>query len=172
MAELDPDLIENAALRFVAGSTECDALKEFREGLRLLNQRYPARALIHFMRATAHEQDNPYFISYVGLTLGLAHRKWTEAEELCQTALKMRRNQPQLHLNLAQLYLRAGRKEEALEALVAGLQYTARDSRITRALQQLGVRRPPVFPFLGRGNPLNRCAGQLRHLTFRLLHVA
>ena len=44
--------------------------------------------------------------------------------------------------------------------------------RALHALNRLGNRRRPIFPFLGRKNALNRYAGRLRHLTLRLLHVA
>ena len=172
MRDIELDFAENAALRFLAGNNECQALKEFREGVRLLHNRYPARALVHFMHACDMEKDNPYFMSYLGLTLALAHRRWKEAEEFCETALRMRRNQAQLHLNLAQVHLAAGRRGDAMETLQAGLQFTARDPRLAHALNRLGNRRRPIFPFLGRKNALNRYAGRLRHLTLRLLHVA
>lgn len=83
----------------------------------------------------------------------------------------MRRNQPQLYLNLAQVYLSEDKRAEAHETLVEGLRYTARDSRLLRALQRLGMRRRPAFPFLSRSHFLNRCVGHIRHLTGKLLHA-
>ena len=169
--ELQSADAESATLRFLAGHQDCEALKEFREGLRLLSNSYPARALIHFMRASEREPSNPYFTSYVGLSVALAHGKWKEGVELCESALRLKRNVPQLHLNLAQVHLSAGNRELAYETLVAGMRFTARDLRLARALERLGVRRAPLFPFLKRSNPLNRYAGRVRHVTGKLLHL-
>jgi len=169
---IELDFADGAALRFAARSTECDALKEFREGLTLLHNRYSARALIHFLRASELEKGNPYFLSYLGLTLALAHQKWAEAEELCTSALRMRRNQPQLYLNLAQVQLCRDNKEEAYETLVAGVQYTGRDPRLVRALSRFGTRRRPLLPFLSRRHRLNHYFGRIRSLAYRVLRVA
>lgn len=171
MRDIELDFTDRAALRFLAGNNDCEALKEFREGVRLLHNRYAARALVHFLHASDIEKENPYFLSYLGLSVALAHRRWSDAVELCEKALRMRRNQPQLHLNLAQVYLEEGDREAAIDTLKEGLHYTARDPRLLRALEQLGVRRAPIFPFLNRSNLLNRAVGRVRHLTFRLLRV-
>lgn len=169
MRELELQPADSAALRFMAGNTECEALNEFREGLRLLDNNYPARALINFLRASEKEPSNPYFTSYVGLTLAVAHGKWKEGVELCESALRLRRNQPQLHLNLAQVHLSSGNRESAYETLRAGLRFTANDQRLVRALSKLGARRRPIIPFLRREHALNRYAGRVRHMTMKLL---
>ena len=168
---LELEANDNAAMRFMTLSGENETLNEFREGLRLLSSSYPARALIHFMRAAEKEKENPYFMSYLGLTLAIAHTRWTEGAELCEKALRLKRNQAQLHLNLAQVHLSAGNREEAYAVLEAGLRFTARDPRIVRAMNRLGNRRQPIFPFLNRKNPINRYAGRVRHITKKLLRA-
>lgn len=75
MRDVELEFSESAALRFAAGASESEALREFREGLTLLHNRCPARALIHFLHATEAEKNNPYFLSYLGLTVALAPSK-------------------------------------------------------------------------------------------------
>ena len=91
------------------------------------------------------------------------------AEELCHAAVRMNRKEVQSWLNLAEVYIQAGQKGDAVEALTVGLPYTKRDVRLIRALRKLGVRRPPVFAFLERKHFLNRHIGKLRHKVLQVL---
>jgi tetratricopeptide (TPR) repeat protein len=75
---------------------------------------------------------------------------------LCLEALGLRRNHPQLYLNLAEVYQTAGRPQEAIEVLEKRLASTGRDLRIRRAFNKLGSRRKPVLSFLHRSNAMNR----------------
>jgi lipopolysaccharide biosynthesis regulator YciM len=81
----------------------------------------------------------------------------------------MKRNQAQLYLNLAEVYMASGRREEAREALIAGMKYARRDVRLSIAMAKLTTRRQPVFSFLERKHPLNRHFGLLRHKTLSML---
>lgn len=146
-----------------------EAAKEFQRGMTFYRNQYPGKALPHVRQAAELEKNNPTYVSYLGLIVGLAQKKWGEAEKLCQGALRMRRHDPQLYLNLAEVYLKARRKEDAVYILTTGLQYTKQDVRLRRALRRLGVRRAPVFSFLGRGHPLNRHVGKLRHRLLELV---
>ncbi len=143
--------------------SESVAVKEFREGLALLGNGYASKAMGHFARARELDRNNPFYLSYQGLALAASERNWDEAEELCYTALRMRRTQPELYLNLAEVYRLAGKKSDALETLCEGLRYTKSDPRLAQALKRLGERRRPVLPFLDRQNFLNRQLGRLRH---------
>jgi Flp pilus assembly protein TadD len=142
---------------------DAGALIEFKKGLGLLQKGYSLDAVTKLRHAASLEPHNAYFLSYLGLAVGVAQRKWAEAESLCLEALRIKRNLPQLYLNLAELYERSGRVAEAIEVLSEGLRFTGRDSRLTAALRSHGVRSGPVVPFLGRGNFLNRYFGRLRY---------
>ncbi len=147
--------------------SESVAVKEFREGLTLLSNGYASKAMSHFARARELDRNNPFYLSYQGLALAASERQWEEAEELCFTALRMRRTQPELYLNLAEVYRLAGKKSDALETLSAGLRFTKGDPRLAQALRRLGARRPPVLPFLDRKNFFNRQLGRLRHKVLK-----
>ncbi|MBZ5698025.1 MAG: tetratricopeptide repeat protein [Acidobacteriia bacterium] len=139
------------------------ALTQFKQGMRMLRDGHLNDALVHFRNALDLEKENPYYMSFVGVSLARAERKWTPALKLCEMALSMKRNEAQLYLNLAEVYMSAGRREEALMTLDRALASLGRDARIQRARMKLGNRRSPLLPFLSRQNVLNRHLGILRH---------
>jgi Flp pilus assembly protein TadD len=143
--------------------TDNVALIEFKQGVRMLRDSHPHNALAHFRKAVDLDQHNPYYISFVGVSLARAERKWEPALKLCELALSMKRNEPQLYLNLAEVYTAAGRREEALITLDRGLASLGPQVRIQQERLKLGRRRSPALPFLDRQNFLNRCLGALRH---------
>ena len=151
---------------------DTEAFREFKTGLTLLRDNYATRALGHIQKAAELEKNNPYYMSYLGVVLARSESKWGEAQRLCDSAVRMKRNQAQLYLNLAEVYAAAGRREDAREALESGLKFARRDVRLTIAINKLTQRRPPVLSFLSRRHPLNRQLGRLRHRTMRLFGQA
>jgi Flp pilus assembly protein TadD len=149
--------------------TDTEAFREFKTGLTLLRDNFADRALPHMRRAVDLDKNNPYYMSYLGVVLAKSEKKWGEAERLCDSAVKMKRNQAQLYLNLADVYKTAGRRQEAVEALQAGLKFARRDIRLTIAMNRLSPRRLPVVGFLHRSHPINRQLGMIRHRTLNIL---
>jgi len=147
---------------------DTEAFREFKTGLTFLRDNYANRALSHIQRAAELEKNNPYYMSYLGVALARTQQKWGEAERLCDSAVRMKRNQAQLYLNLAEVLMAAGRREDAREALVSGMKYARRDIRLNIAMAKLTPRRSPIFSFLQRTHPLNRHFGMLRHKTLRV----
>ena len=147
---------------------DTEAFREFKEGLTLLRDNYATRALPHMQRAMDLDKNNPYYMSYLGVVLARSEQKWGEAERLCDAAVRMKRNQAQLYLNLAEVYATAGRRDEAVDALQAGLKFARRDVRLSIALNRLMHRRAPVFSFLERRHPVNRQLGIIRHRTLQM----
>lgn len=146
-----------------------EAEKEFKAGMTQYQADYYARALAHFQKAVELDKSNATYLSYLSLLVALAQKNYEAAEQLGHSALRMKRNDPQIYLNLAEVYLKAGDKEGAVEALQVGLTYTKQDVRLKRALRKLGVRRPPVIPFLERKHFLNRYLGKARHKILQIL---
>jgi Flp pilus assembly protein TadD len=147
---------------------DTEAFREFKQGLTLLRDNYAIRALPHMQRAMDLDKANPYYMSYLGVVLARSEQKWGEAERLCDAAVRMKRNQAQLYLNLAEVYATAGRKDEAVDALQAGLKFARRDVRLSIALNRLMQRREPVLSFLERKHPVNRQLGILRHRAMQM----
>lgn len=140
-----------------------DVVSEFKKGLTALRNDQPHNAVAHLRQALATDHENPFCLSYYGVALARAEHNWAMAEASCLAALRVKRDQPYLYLNLAEVYRRAGEREDALTTLYNGLQFTQWDPVLVRALEELGIRRPPVLSFLDRKNFLNRQLGRLRH---------
>jgi len=138
-------------------------LAEFKQGIELLRKGHSARAVECFRHATELKQQNPFYISFLGVAMARAQGQWATAVELCKRAVSLKRTDAQLYLNLAEVYVSAGRRDIAVETLDAASRYCAADARIGRMRGRLGRRTSPVLPFLDRGNPLNRSLGKLRH---------
>ncbi|HUO33532.1 MAG TPA: tetratricopeptide repeat protein [Candidatus Acidoferrum sp.] len=138
-------------------------MADFKECLKHLRDGHLDEALARVRLALETTPTNPFYLSYAGLLVALAEKQFGDAEKLCREALKLRRNHPQLYLNLAEVYYTARRPEEAIEVLERGFTSTGRDRRIRRALENLGRRREPVFSFLHRNNAMNRVLGRWRH---------
>ncbi|HKS65723.1 MAG TPA: tetratricopeptide repeat protein [Candidatus Acidoferrales bacterium] len=138
-------------------------MSDFKECLKHLRDGQPDEALQHARRALGVAPKNPFYLSYTGLLAALAERRFADAETLCREAVGMKHNHAQLYLNLADVYVQAGRNGDAIATLEKGLISAGRDFRIRRALEKLGVRRDPFFSFLHRGHPLNRTFGRWRH---------
>jgi tetratricopeptide (TPR) repeat protein len=142
---------------------DLDAFREFREGLALLRDGEPGAAIELLHHAFERDPENSYYMSYYGLSMGLAEGMWAEAERLCHTALCRGRRQAQLYLNLAEVYEVTGRRQAASDTLARGLHYLPHDVRLKMRFGQLMLRRPEVLPFLSRTNPINRYLGIWRH---------
>jgi len=139
------------------------ALSEFKHGVELLRNGYPADALEYLRHASELEPRNPHYLSFLGVTIARAQREWVAAAKLCETALSSRRNEAQLYLNLAEVYIAAGRRKDAVKLLDTGLESCGPDPRLAGLRGKLEKRSTPVLPFLGRKHFLNRNLGKLRH---------
>lgn len=146
-----------------------EAEKDFKEAIKLYHNHFVTEALEMMKKALEEDRNNPVYLSHLGVLMAQAKKNYSMAEKLCSQALKKKHNDPELHLNLATVYVEAGRTDDAVYALQQGLKYTKRDKRLVARLKQLGDRRPPVIPFLDRENFLNKQLGKLRHNVMQAL---
>src|SRR5260370_15185000 len=113
--------------------TELDHMVEFREGVELLKNEYPEKALVKLRRAFEKDKHNPYYISFLGLSIARAEQKWDQAMELCETAVKLKHTEIQFHMNLMEAYAFAGGREKALHKLDSPLRLFGNDARLKRS---------------------------------------
>ena len=142
--------------------TDNAGLQEFKQGIELLRNGYASEALEYLQHAAALKQQNPFYLSFLGVCTARAQKKWAPALELCKTAIQIKRDDVQLHLNLAEVYISAGQREDAVETLNNAVRFCGEDQRIDRQRKKLGRRGSPVLPFFERGHFLNRNLGKLR----------
>src|SRR5437763_15063284 len=116
---------------------DTEAFREFKTGLTLLREKHAEKALPHMRRAVDLEKNNPYYMSYLGVVLARSEGRCSEAERLCDSAVRMKSNQAQPYSTLAEVYAAAGRREDARETLWSGLEFARRDLRLAVASKRL-----------------------------------
>lgn len=143
-----------------------DAEAVFKEGLMQYRNGYWGKALDKFREAVDLDKQNSTYVAYLALLVALATKSYDEAETLGRMALRLDHKNVQAYLNLSEVYVRARRKQDAVEALREGLKFTKQDRSLVRGLEKLGARQSPALSFLERGHPINKGIGQLRHKLF------
>ena len=151
------------------GAVDINPMTEFREGVELLKNEYPQKALAKLRRAYECDKHNPYFMSFLGLSIARAQRKWDLASELCETAVQLKPKEIQFYLNLGEVYAASGMRERALDKLDDAVQLFGEDARLRQARSKVQNRRSPILPFFGRTHLLNRELGKLRHGALKYL---
>jgi tetratricopeptide (TPR) repeat protein len=99
--------------------------------------------------------------SYYGVCVAMVRRRYAEAVKYCKISLRSNFLDPDHRYNLAKVYLERNDRRRAVEALNAGLRLNAKHRRLNSMFNELGRRRPPVIPFLPRGNALNIWLGKM-----------
>lgn len=102
-------------------------------------------------------------LSYFGLCLALVQRKFKPAIDLCKRAIELQFYNGDHYANLARVFVAAGNRKKALEAVEDGLRQHPDDDALMRVRSELGVRAKPPVPFLDRSHPINVTLGQARH---------
>jgi len=140
-----------------------NSFSDFKEGVKLLKNDYPQKALVKLQSAFESDKHNPYYVSFLGVSIARAQQNWAQATELCDMAVQLNPKEIQFHLNLAEVYALAGLREMSLHKLDYALGLFGDDPRLKRARSKVEKRRAPVLPFFGRDHFLNRELGKLRH---------
>lgn len=102
--------------------------------------------------------DNPEWYPLLGFCIAKERGHVSKGLELCRSALTWQPEQPEHYYYLGRVLLVANRKDEAIQALRQGLGLGDCQS-IKTLLHELGIRKPPVIPWLHRDNLLNKWLG-------------
>jgi tetratricopeptide (TPR) repeat protein len=144
---------------------------------KLLKKKKYESALKLVIAALEQYPDEPILLSYYGYLEALVHKNYTHGITTCLKAREIVLEKaisgrdffnPVLYLNLGRVYLAAGNKEDAFEALRMGLIFGNENEDLLCELRELGMRKKPVVPFLQRSNPVNKYLGKLLYNVFRL----
>jgi tetratricopeptide (TPR) repeat protein len=160
---LDPRPGENRA----AGVLCRPAEEAFKKGLTALrhSEMTVARALfeaaIQLERRSGAARIQPRYISYYGLSLADDVTRRPMALDCCRRAVKEEFFNPDLFLNLSRVYQALGNRAEAHKAAVRGLALDPKHPGLKTHVSEMGVRRRPPLPFLGRDNFLNVTLGKM-----------
>ncbi len=120
----------------------------------------------HFYLARAcfeqalNENRNAFHCSFLAFAMSRTGGGLEEATALALEVVECEPGNSVCYLNLGRVYLADGERKKAIAAFRKGLQYSVNEE-IVAELERLGTRKPPLFPSLGRENPLNRYLGFL-----------
>jgi tetratricopeptide (TPR) repeat protein len=148
-----------------------DILKRIDDAVALTKNEEYLRALTLFLDVYGGEEPpSPMLsaktaagLSYFGLCLALMERKFKPAIDLCKRAIELQFYNVDHYANLARVYVAAGNRKKAIEAVEQGLKPHPEDEVLLEVRRQLGVRAKPPVPFLDRAHPINVTLGQARH---------
>lgn len=144
--------------------TGTDVDEELRTGVALCRAGDWERGLPLLVRlAEERGQLSPVAKSYLGYGLAYRQRKVREGLKLCRRAVEQEFYQPDVLYNLARTEVLAKNRVAAVQALETGLKIDPDHRGLMELRDQVGIRRPPVIPFLARENVLNVLLGRLRH---------
>lgn len=130
---------------------------EFERARRALSMGNSVAALASLERALGLE-DNPAWYSYLGYCIARERGQVSRGVELCMTSIARDPDASEHYLNLGKVHLVTGDRTAAIRALREGMARGG-SAEIVEQLTALGQRKPPVFRFLARSNPLNRYLG-------------
>lgn len=131
-------------------------------------------AYILLMEAVVHYPDDAIILSLYGSLQALVDKKCRSGVDSCRKALTLFKPKdsrtasvlyPLFYLNLGRAYLAAGKKKEAVEAFLKGLDYDKHYSELKKEMKLLGMRKKPPVAFLERSNPINIFIGMLVNKT-------
>lgn len=120
-----------------------------------------------YERAHRLDLNDPMAMSYHGMALATMRGAYLQGIVFCEEAVRRVGANPELLVNLAKAYTAASSKREAVRCLRRALTRSGgAHSGALSELLKLGLRRPPVIPFLPRSFFLNKWLGKLRHRLF------
>ncbi len=103
--------------------------------------------------------------SYYGLCVAMVKHKYADALKYCNISVKANFMDPEHRINLALVYLERDDRKNAVRNLEAGLRLSPTNKRIHKIFSEIGQRKPVLFSFLSRRNPINIWFGRLREPT-------
>lgn len=160
--DADVELLE--ATGAVSRQSLDDETRElFERGIAALEDGRVADALGFLREANALAPDHAQLRSVLGLAVAQADGNFPEARTLCEDAAKQEFFNPAVYLNLAKVFLRFGRRSEALRYLRRGQMIDPGNTSIQALIASLGRRRLPIIPFLPRRHAFNRVLGNARN---------
>lgn len=108
-------------------------------------------------------------MSYFGLCLAKVHGDLDQALDICEQALRRAPGNTEIRTNLGRIHRLRGENAAAHRVFLAAYRSNPGCSIPATELTRMGVRRPPLLPFLHREHWCNRVLGRLRHRLLQFL---
>jgi tetratricopeptide (TPR) repeat protein len=134
-----------------------ESAKLVAKGLEALANDHDYLALTCFEQAIRLEWT-PLACSSLAFCMAKVRGKYLEATQLARKALDTEPENPAHYKNLGRILLLAGDNEQGIDMLRQGLKYGEQLS-IVQELENLGIRKTPIFKSLPRSHPFNKNLG-------------
>jgi tetratricopeptide (TPR) repeat protein len=134
-----------------------EAKRIFTKGLEGLAQGDTLLALGFFEKVRQME-NSPVVDSYYAFCIAKERGQVSKAISLCKESIKREPNNSLHYLNLGRIHLLENNKTEAIRIFREGLNFEE-NLQIVEELKRLEIRKPPIFRFLKRSNPINKYFG-------------
>ena len=119
-------------------------------------------ALDHLIDALRIAPKNPLYLSYFGYCIAQVQGDFDRAIRHCKQALDVLPLDPILNVNLGKVYRLRGDNLTAHRVFLNAFQINRHHPSPAAELTRMGIRRPPVIPFLSRSHWCNRYLGMVR----------
>ena len=134
----------------------------FTQAIEHMNRNRYDKAIALLKQALHIAPDNPYYLSYLGLCAAYNGENHEAAITLCRRALSLCPGDTAIHVNLGKVYRLKGDIKSAHSTFLDAWRRNKEHPAPAAELSRLGIRRPPVLPFLDRSHTLNKYLGKLR----------
>lgn len=132
-----------------------------------INRNRYEKAICLLKKAIRMAPRNPYYLSFLGLCHAQTGGDHAEALAACRRALAMKPRDTVLMVNLGRVQRLAGDNGAAYTTFLEAWKLDRAHPSPAAELSKMGIRRPPVIPFLPRGHWLNKYAGMARARLLR-----
>lgn len=134
----------------------------FGQALELLSRNRVREAMKRLEEALQISPNNAAYLSHYGVCVASEREDFPAALKLCERAVKMDPKNPINRVNLGKIYRLQGNNTKAYATFIQAWKTDKTHPSAAAELSRMGIRRPPVFPFLSRSHWLNRRFGLLR----------
>ena len=134
------------------------------EALDLFYRGEYARCLQKLQQIEAYGAGDPRFAALLNACSSLRQGRLNPAIRACSQLLNQESHLGDIHCTLGVLLLKARRRSQAYRVFRRGLGVDPSHGDLRTQIETMGVRRPPVLPFLARSHPANRLLGLVRAL--------
>ena len=140
----------------------------FNQAIEFISRNNHGEAMKRLEVALQISPHNAEYLSYYGLCVALDREDYQSAVKLCERAVQYDRTSPVARVNLGKVYRMNGMTAAAYDEFIGAWKADRSHPAPAAELSRMGIRRPPVLPFLERSHWLNVFLGRMRAKMTRL----
>jgi tetratricopeptide (TPR) repeat protein len=148
------------------GTHESNVL--FNRALEMVNRNRASAARKELEMALQICPRHPGYLSLYGLCIAIESEDYESARKLCEKAIRINPRDPVSRVNLGKVFRMQGDTASAYGEFLTAYKIDRQHPAPAAELSRMGIRRPPVLPFLPRSHWANVGLGMLRARMHRL----